>query len=90
MQQNIRAHHILFYLSHKDRCNVLTDNQHGLCTGKSCDTQLLRAINCNDIQYSFDTGNPVDALFLETMCLTVGYATNYHTTKSMANYCYGK
>ena len=88
MQQNIRAHHILFYLSHKDRCNVLTDNQHGLCTGKSCDTQLLRAIN--DIRYCLDTGNPVDALCLETRCITVGCVENYHTTKSMANYCYGK
>ena len=57
----ILEHIINFILLFLLTCHILSSNQHGFRTGKSCDTQLLGAIN--DFQHGLDTGSHIDALF---------------------------
>jgi len=57
--QNTRTHNLLVYFSN---LNILSQHQHGFWTGRSCDTQLLGAIN--DFHHCLDTGSHIDTLFL--------------------------
>ena len=52
-----------FVSTHLSNYNILSTNQHGFRTGRSCDTQLLGAIN--DFHHSLDSGTHIDALFLD-------------------------
>ena len=49
--------------AHLSYHNILSTNQHGFYTGRSCDTQLLEAIN--DFHQCLDSGTHIDALFLD-------------------------
>ena len=51
-----------FISTHLSNYNILSTNQHGFCTGRSCDTQLLGAIN--NFHHSLDTGIHIGTLFL--------------------------
>ena len=52
-----------FVSTHLSNYNILSTNQHGFRTGRSCDTQLLGAIN--DFHHSLDSETHIDALFLD-------------------------
>ena len=52
-----------FISTHLSNYNILSTNQHGFRTGRSCDTQLLGAIN--DFHHNLDAGTHIDALFLD-------------------------
>ena len=50
-----------FISTHLSNYNILSSNQHGFRTGRSCDTQILEATN--DFHHGLDTGSHIDALF---------------------------
>ena len=49
--------------THLSYHNILSTNQHDFRTGRSCDTQLLEAIN--DFHQCLDSGTHIDAFFLD-------------------------
>ena len=57
--------HIIYssIFSHLERHNLLCDSQHGFRAKRSCETQLLGAIN--DFQLCLNSGGHIDALFLD-------------------------
>ena len=45
--------------SHLEKFSILCDNQHGFCTKRSCETQLIGVIN--DLQNCLNSGSHIDA-----------------------------
>jgi len=62
---NRTPEHIIYssVFSHLERHNLLSDSQHGFRARRSCETQLLGAIN--DFQLCLNSGGHIDALFLD-------------------------
>ena len=52
-----------FIFTHLNKCNILCDNQHGFRSKRSCETQLLGAMN--DFAKALNSGEQIDALFLD-------------------------
>ena len=57
--------HIIFHqiMSHLDNYNILVDYQHGFRKGRSCETQLINAIE--DLARSLNNRNQTDMLILD-------------------------
>ena len=57
--------HIIFHhiMSHLDNYNILVDYQHGFRKGRSCETQLINAIE--DLACSLNNRNQTDMLILD-------------------------
>ena len=52
-----------FIFTHLNKYNILCDNQHGFRSKRSCETQLLGAVN--DFAKALNSGEQIDALFLD-------------------------
>ena len=53
--------HIHIY-AHLNKCNILCDQQHGFCQGRSCETQLLLTVN--DFAENLNRNEQTDGIFL--------------------------
>ena len=50
-------------LSHLENTNILSDEQHGFCKRRSCDTQLVLTIH--DFSKALDSGDQIDGILLD-------------------------
>ena len=50
-------------MKHLDTHNILTDAQHGLTEGRSCETQLVQTVN--DFSKSLDDSEQMDVILLD-------------------------
>ena len=77
--------HIIYssIFSHLQKRNLLCDSQHGFRAKRSCETQLLGAMN--DFQLCLNSGGHIDALFLDfakalIRSVTANYVISYLVT----------
>ena len=50
-------------LTHLENTNILSDEQHGFCKRRSCDTQLVLTIH--DLSKALDSGDQIDGILLD-------------------------
>ena len=50
-------------LTHLENTNILSDEQHGFCKRRSCDTQLVLTIH--ELSKALDSGDQIDGILLD-------------------------
>ena len=52
-------------MNHLERHNILSDHQHGFRKGRSCATQLIQAVDDDDLANCLNEGGHIDAVLLD-------------------------